>query len=291
MNAIKIIALILLLGLIGVSFYLVNTIQHNKALEMQNQEMNQSFEEATRTIADIQSSLDAISPDMLKRITSNPEVPDTSITDKKSNIINSISQLNNQMQSYKDRIAELERKLNSSDVRFRGLQVLVQKLKESLTQKEELIAELSGQINVLNQTIVSERETHKGEIRQKDEAISEKENVIKDQLAKLNTMYYIVGSQKELLEKGVIERTGGVLGLGKVVKIKANFRTDQFTRLSLADTQQITIPQNLARIAILSSQNQSSYSLSAESPTSTTLKVTDPETFSQVRYLIIMTKK
>ncbi|HNX00407.1 MAG TPA: hypothetical protein PLE74_06730 [Candidatus Cloacimonadota bacterium] len=290
MKAVNIILIIVLVGLIGVSAYLIATIQKNHELQKQNNEITAYVDDATKTISDIQSSLDNISIDSIKNISNNQELPDSALVDKKGRIMNRIDQLNSQMEAYKSRIGDLEKKLNNNNVRIRGLEQLIEKLKTSLAEKEELIATMSGQINELNRTLDTERATSKQEIATRDKTIAEKEQSIKEQDDMINTVYYIIGTQKELIAKGVMEKTGGFLGIGRSARIQKKYDPANFSSMNLLNVQTISINHPMKKISILSAQTSDSYELIPVTDTQTKLQVTKPEAFRQNKYIVILKK-
>ncbi len=290
MKAVNIILIIVALGLVGVSAYLIATIQKNHELKKQNEEITAYVDDATKTISDIQSSLDNISAESIKDISSNPELPDSAVVDKKGRIMNKIDQLNSQMTAYKTRISDLEKKLSNNSIKIRGLEQLVEKLKISLTEKEELIASLSNQINELNRTLETERVTSKEEIASRDLTISERDKSLKLQDEIVNTVYYVIGTQKQLIAKGILENTGGFLGIGKTPRILKKYKTAEFSSLNLLNEQSININQTMKKVSILSSQNADSYEIIPVNDKQTKLQVTKPETFRQNKFIVIMTK-
>jgi chromosome segregation ATPase len=290
MKAVNIILTLVVIVLVGVSAYLIATIQKNHELKKQNEEITAYVDDATKTISDIQSSLDNISADTIKNISSNPELPDSAIVDKKGRVMNRIDQLNAQMESYKAKISELEKKLNNNSIKIRGLEQLVEKLKVTLAQKEELIASLSGQINELNKTLESERATSQAEIAAREKTITESKDFIKLQDEMINTVYYIIGSQKELMTKGILEKTGGFLGIGRTIRIQRNFKTAEFSTLNLLNEQAININYAMKKVMMLSAQSASSYEIIPVNDNQTKLQVLKPEIFRQNKYVVIMVK-
>lgn len=290
MKAVNIILIIVAIGLVAVSAYLIATIQKNHDLKKQNEEITAYVDDATKTISDIQSSLDAISAESLKNISSNPELPDSALVDKKGHIMNRIDQLNSQMEAYKTKISDLEKKLNNNSIKIRGLEQLIEKLKTNLAEKEEMIASLSGQINELNKTLETERTASKQEIATREQTIADKEQALKLQEEMINTVYYVVGTQKELIKKGILEKTGGILGIGSTTRVQKKYNPADFMSMNLLNEQTITIDKSLKKVNVLSSQNATSYEIIPVNENQTKLQVLKPEIFRQNKYVVIMTK-
>ena len=63
--------------------------------------------------------------------------------------------------------------------------------------------------------------------------------VIESQTTRLNTGFYIIGSEKELKEKGILEEKGGILGIRKAKQLAASFNPQDFktTDITLLNTE------------------------------------------------------
>jgi chromosome segregation ATPase len=290
MKAVNIILTLVVIILVAVSAFLIVTIQKNHTLKKQNEEITAYVDDATKTISDIQSSLDSISAETIKNISNNQELPDSALVDKKGRIMNRIDQLNSQMEGYKSKINDLEKKLNTNSIKIKGLSQLIEKLKTNLAEKEEMIASLSGQINELNATLETERTTSQAAIAERDKTITENKDFIRLQDEMINTIYYIIGTQKELMNKGILEKTGGILGLGRTARIKRNFNTADFSQLNLLNDQSININRSMKKVSILSSQIAESYEILPINDNQCKLQILKPETFRQNKYVVILLK-
>ena len=113
--------------------------------------------------------------------------------------------------------------------------------------------------------------------------------IIEEKRSELGTIYYIVGTKKDLTASGVIVAKGGFLGLGKTMQLSGRYDDSLFTAM---DTDQQTAVQasaaKLERVKVLSSQPTSSYELKLEGD-KVALHILDPKQFRKVRHLVIMT--
>ncbi|PKN77817.1 MAG: hypothetical protein CVU48_10275 [Candidatus Cloacimonetes bacterium HGW-Cloacimonetes-1] len=258
----------------------------NKALLLEKQELQTSYENATATISEIQSNLESLDKDLAGQLFTQKEIPGTTPEDRKSKITSSIANMKNQIASDKKRISELERKLAQSNNQLKGFQDLLTKLKTSVADKEKIISELQKRNGILTETIEAERKLSAIEIAERDKVIEIKQNVIEDQRKDINTVFYVIGTRKELIEKKIIDRKGGLLGIGKVSTVNKNVNLDQFSTVNLLDTQAINLPVSKKGYTVLSSQNAASYSIEKEDNTNV-LKITDTNTFRKNKYVVI----
>ncbi|MFQ5584919.1 MAG: hypothetical protein ACE5GL_10830, partial [Calditrichia bacterium] len=162
---------------------------------------------------------------------------------------------------------------------IKPLKETIENLDRVLREKEVFITQLKAEVDLLSSKIVKAEK----EIRQKDELIEKTSRM-------LNTAYYIIGSKKELKEKGIIEEKGGFLGIRKTKKLSDNFDTSYFTSTNISETNVIPIDESINKVKLISPHNPESYHLVKESEEQTNLEIINPEEFWKIKYLVILTK-
>lgn len=187
-----------------------------------------------------------------------------------------------------NRIKELEDKLKQSDVHVAGLEKLIKGLRKTVAEKEAEIVQLTARVGEL-QTQVAGLETEvavsRETIRQKDETIGQQTESLEASRQRLGTIYYVVGTKKELSRAGLVESKGGLLGIGRTVRPTGRTEGGQFTAL---DTDRATfIPIDAKKAKVVSTQPAESYALEANGE-QMALRILDAEAFRAVKYVIIM---
>ncbi len=258
----------------------------NKELIKSNEDIKKLYENSTQTIGEIQSSLESLDQDLSGQLFTNKELPGTTPEDRRASIITSIANMRNQIESDKKKISDLEKQLASSRTQLKGVQDIVNKLKASIADKEAIMDELQKRLGILNETLEEERRTSLAEIQKREQTISEKQQTITQQSIDANTIYYIYGTRKELMDKGIVDRKGGLLGIGKVTTVTHSLQTEKFTQMNLLDTQQITFPATKKGYAVLSNHVATSYTVE-KAGDNNILTVTDPSNFRKQKFLVI----
>ncbi len=69
----------------------------------------------------------------------------------------------------------------------------------------------------------------------------QKSDTIYTQTERLNRAYYVLGSLKELKDNEIIEKSGGVLGIGKTPVIKKDFNRSNFTENDIRNLDYIPL--------------------------------------------------
>jgi len=110
--------------------------------------------------------------------------------------------------------------------------------------------------------------------------------LIKSEAEVLQTAYFIIGSANELKTKNIINKTGGLIGVGKTKKLKNNLNSSNFTRINYSETT--SIPINCKKINIISTHPEKAYLLIKDHQLIKNLYITDPVEFWRIsKYLII----
>ena len=168
------------------------------------------------------------------------------------------------------------------------MQSTVDRLKKSLAEKERIVAELERRVIAINDTLTTERKIAQAEITKRENMLQEKETELTKLNIDSNTIYYAIGTRKQLLDSGIITRKGGILGIGKVSVLK-DVNLTKFSHFNLLETQEITFPVTRRGYSVLSNHIAASYEVRKEGD-QYVLRVTDPEQFKKQKVLVIELK-
>ncbi|MDQ3951001.1 MAG: hypothetical protein M3282_11750 [Gemmatimonadota bacterium] len=168
---------------------------------------------------------------------------------------------------------ERETELKGENVRLQGEN---EQLRSQLDENQKMIAQFSETI---------ERQAA---------AITGLETEIKTVGARLYTAYYIIGSEKELLAKGVVVREGGanliIKRVGRTLQQARKLNPELFTQIDQRETQHIVVPDSTKRYRLVSRQNLDHAEVQERDGTTFTgnLKITDINGFwGPTRFLIL----
>ena len=228
-------------------------------------------------IATIQDSLNAIvlgeeAVQVPSRSQTEVELPGT-VHDQ---VLSHIATLKGAIERTKERITDLDKRLKKSGVKIAGMEKMLAGLRKSVAEKEDRIAMLTTQVDTL-QTQVSGLNVTVG---QRDQEITDRQH-------ELATVFYAMGTKKELTRSGVVASQGGVLGLGKTLKPSGTFNETLFTPLDTDQELVIRIPSDKAQV--LSAQAPSSYVLEPVGKDMVELRILDPKEFRKIKQVVILT--
>ena len=264
----------------------INANGKSKDIMKNNEELKKLYETSTSTINEIQSSLESLEQDLSGQLFTQKEIPGTSPEERRTKIISSIANMRDQIEADKKKIATLEKQLATSKSQLKGVQEIVNKLKTSISEKEQIMDELQQRLGILNETLETERRTSAEEIQKREMTITEKEQQITQQSIEANTIYYVYGTRKELMSKGIMDRKGGLLGIGKVSTVKQNIPVEQFTTMNLLENQQITFPATKKGYSILTNHPATSYKVEKQGDQNV-LTILDATSFRKQKFVVI----
>jgi len=206
---------------------------------------------------------------------------------KKEEILKALTEINSLLDQNREKIKKLNKQLAS----LRGqktewkketdeLRKLISEKEQEMMVLQQQLYEQTGTINYLNQTVNELKVAHGSELDRAQKMDKE-----------LHKAYYAMGSFKELKERNVVQKKGGVLGLGRTKSLKPDFEKEYFTEI---DTRQVTtIPVNSKKAKLVTHHPVGSYEWekTGEKGNTEYLTITDPERFwATSKYLVVEVK-
>lgn len=175
----------------------------------------------------------------------NPDFINKDTTD----IIKSIKILSKKLQENESMITALNNAVKQEKNKNSQFASKVTDLKEEIARSNREVYYLKEELNSMNASF---------------EAIFKKYNLqnkkISDLNQKLNEVAYVIGSKSELLDNGVLTKSGGLIGIGKTRKLNSDLNTEYFTYASKYNLLNITLGYKTVRL--MTSHPSNSYRLS-----------------------------
>jgi len=234
---------------------------------------------------EIQMNLDSIKS--IEKIVSVQTAPGTELkAEAKNRIIEDIAQINNLLQKNKELVKSLQGKLRASNVKIAELENMISLLNKQMGEKDAEIASLKQELENLHINVAGLNQKIEQITTESEATIKAKNQTISDQTIAMNTAYYAFGTKKELEEKNVIEKEGGVLGMGKSIKLKKDFNRDYFMKIDIREFNQL--PLNTKKAKIVTTHSADSYHLTGVK-TVESLVIDKPEEFwKATKFLVIV---
>jgi chromosome segregation ATPase len=298
-------AILLFIVLCGIIFTQFRTIslkkqeiatlkQENLLGEDEQKKLNSYINEITGTINEIGDKLQDVRKKQVQ-ISGMISHAENNAT-QKSKIINDISVIEDQLKKDKKDIAALRDKMNKSNLRIKVLDQMVANLQDEITKNEKTIAEMRETIGQKDVVIKNTRDTLNStqdtlSYTQKNlQVVStelDKTTQILDETRK--TAYFAMGTEKELIGKKILEKSGGFLQR-KNIDLAKDFDSALFTRINIAQKNEFEINCPAKNVKLIPSRSETSYQIEEAGKNASLLKVMNTEQFWKIQYLVIITK-
>ncbi|MBX3164664.1 MAG: hypothetical protein KF900_09285 [Bacteroidetes bacterium] len=245
----------------------------NNNLQGQLSEKEEAIQEFIASFNEIQENLNAIKEK--EKIVISAAAAKGDVRNRQSQIKDDIQSIYDLMTQNKNRINSLSHKLKESNLKMAGLEQMIENLQISLAQKDTEIVVLKNRIEGLNLEL--------GSMTANYEKASAESAAKTDEM---NTAYYAIGTSKELIEKKIISKEGGFIGLGKTSTMSADFNKTYFSKINITQTSSINIGAKKAKV--VSNHPKSSYKLVGEKPVQKIEITNVTEFWSNSKYLVII---
>lgn len=252
-------------------------LAENTRLKNEVQSRDSLIEDMTRSFGDIENNL-ALLEDREKLLP--PDEANLTV-DQRQRIMRDIQLMNSLMQESRDRIAELNSKLDKSRVESGSLRKKLKALDTELASRDSVL-------NVMKEELLA-KDFKIEEVNQKLNAfeleMARREATIEQLGNEMHTAYYAVGSVKELEEKGVVKRDGGVLGLGRTTALNSAVASNSLSTIDTRSTDRI--PLSGKKVDLVTEHPNGSYEIVKEKEKLTYLKIKDPDAFWRVSHYLV----
>ena len=204
-----------------------------------------------------------------------------------------IAAIDELLKSNRETISRLQRdveRLRRADVDVAALEKLIMKSKAEVDAKNSEIAELRVELARMN-VKVEELNTMVDELSTEVETISEAnvvlEQDVKEKTRIITTAYYMVGPEKELISKGVVEKSGFV---GRTVKAASDLALDNFTQVDRRNFDEVILGKK--KVTLVTTHPEGSYEwIMGDKKVYRSLVIKDKEKFWESSKVLIITFK
>ena len=206
--------------------------------------------------------------------------------DRRAEVRRNLSAIKERLATNHQLLDQMERRMKESGNKNSVLTKTVEQMKQRIEDQENKISMLENKLAVANDSIVAlnqEVAEKEQQIQVQTEAKDAAFNALNEADQQLNTVYYAMGTNKELKENGLLEKK--FLGATKVLK-GDDINLGYFTK---ADKRNLTtIPTGAKKIKIWTNMPADSYQEVKNPDNTITLKITNPNEFwNYTPYLII----
>lgn len=213
-------------------------------------------------------------------------------TNDRAMILKRVQDLTTRLKSNESRLASSQRRLraltsesDSLKVNLAGLQETINGLQATMEAQKNTIATMEAELTGAKEQVAT-LTTEKAVLTDTVGALTTREN----------TVYYVIGTKKDLKDRGIITEAGGTRFLiftrtGEVVKPVDHLNPSDFTAVDRRAVTRIEMPNPDKEYTLVTDQNISASNMAPEGKRRIkgTLEITNPEQFwAQTKFLILV---
>jgi prefoldin subunit 5 len=204
------------------------------------------------------------------------------------------------------KVKDLTARIRASEARLARSQRQIKELTGTSDSLRTTLADFQSQIDALKtmaegqKTTIANLESELNTTKAQVTVLTQEKSVLTDTVSAMttreNTVYYVAGSKKELMEKGLIREVGGtrfllVTRTGETMKAGDNLDPSAFTAIDRRQVAEIPLPRPDKKYKLVTNQNLSGANVPAEARGKVrgSLQITNPTTFwSNSKFLILV---
>ena len=204
--------------------------------------------------------------------------------------VEAINQLLLQNRETIARLQQSANQLKKANINIANMEKLIAQLRQQVETKDQEIVMLKNNLEQMHVQVAELHEQVSGlntQVTGLSEAKASLEGEVKGQTDILNTAYYIVGSEKELLAKEIVYKSGFI---GRTLKINESRSLDSFTKVDIRHFDSVVIGQK--KVTLVSSHPAGSYEfVQDEKGVYESLIIKDKRKFWEYSKVLVMSYK
>jgi len=197
-----------------------------------------------------------------------------------------VSEITGSLKESEERYQTMRNRYSNSSSRIAGLEARIDTLNLLAEEKENEISELNRKAGDLSKRI-EEQNSMIADLTGQNRARSD---TIETITKRLNSVWYVSGTQTDLKEKGIILKTGGFLGfLGRVNTLNPQLDKSRLEMIDIREKTMFTLNADIRNLEFVTTHSAGSYEIKGGDSGTVVINITDPEKFWEgSNYLIII---
>jgi len=273
------------IGLLVLATLLITSCgqEERERLQAENEELKMRLETESTVVRELISDMEVIRGGLRDITEQEGLLAGRTLNDvelaksPKERVMEDISRLDALLVENKQRLAEMESKLKRSEGKAFEFERVIANLKLDILDKESSIQGFKERLVDLEEGYAELLDDYHEQL-----LISE----IQDEA--LHSVWYAYGTAKELMDQDVMEKKGGVLGVGHVKRLKDDFDRSYFTEVDMRSLEKVELGVDQAEL--LTQHPADSYQwVKDDNGRINFLRITDPQVFwSTTKYMAML---
>ena len=201
------------------------------------------------------------------------------------NLSNQVDDKDRQLAAYNRNVSDLNKRLKRYQTDADQLEAENALLTDNLRSVEERNTQLNDEIRLKT----SEIDRQMYELDQQQNIIMAQNASLIEQEDEMHTVFYAVGSYSDLKDADIVEKEGGVIGIGTSKMLKDDFDRDGFTQIDSRDYT--IIPIYSKRAELVTTHPRNSYEWVEDDQGISWIRIKNPDRFwESSKYLVVVTR-
>jgi hypothetical protein len=206
-------------------------------------------------------------------------------SDKQPLIID-IKQLDEWIVANDKKMNALQGKLKKMTTQNTNLSDIVMHLSQEIAIKDTEIAMLQNNLSKANTDLANVTENFNDSIA----AINMVRAQVMVMTIRLNTVYYVSGTIKEVKDNGVVNKQGGFIGIGRTAKVNPEINNSKYTQADLTTLKGVSLNGKFKKF--ITTHPDNSYTITSTGDDKTDyVSITNPSAFwGESKYMVVALK-
>lgn len=289
-----VIGLILTMGLAAVFITMQEEKQELTVQSVQLEEELQKRDSAYNEIIDIMYGVESKIEKIKKRENLLSEVSNSNdfTTADKKQMVEDMSMIDSLIVQTNETVARLVAKLDNANINLTSFKNRVNQLSKELEDRKQSIASLREELKKKDAEITEMT----ADIRSLEYRVETQEQTLDTQMTKinmqqerLNKAFFAIGTEKSLVEDGLVSREGGFLWFGKTNELDPDASKDKFSEIDIRTTNRLIV--DAEKVDLITEHPSESYEIVKEGDIVKYIDIKNPDKFWEIsKYLVVAVK-
>lgn len=220
----------------------------------------------------------------LDQIKSREKIITVNSSENKQTAVAEIKELDAWIVANDKKMNVLQGKLKKMTNKNADLQYLVTNLSQQIAVKDTEIAMLQTSLSKAN----TDLQTVNASFNDSIVVINMERAQVADLTTEKNMVFYTFGTMKELKEKGIVDKQGGFMGMGRTAKVHAEIDNSKYTQADLTTLKGISLTGKFKKF--ITTHPDNSYTVSGDDKCDY-VTITNPTAFwGESKYVVVALK-
>ncbi|WP_420576044.1 hypothetical protein [Ekhidna sp.] len=289
-----VIGLVITVGLAAAFISMQEEKEELTVQSVQLEEELQKRDSAYNEIIDIMYGVESKIEKIKKRenLLSNVSNTNDFTTADKKQMVKDMSMIDSLIVQTNETVARLVSKLDNANINLNSFKNRVNQLSKELEDRKQSVASLRKELEEKDIEIAemtADIKSLKYRVDTQEKTLDTQMAEINMQQEKLNKAFFAIGSEKSLVEDGLVSKEGGFLWFGKTNELDPDASKDKFSEIDIRTTNRLIVDSE--KVDLITEHPSDSYEIVKEGDVVKYIDIKNPEKFWGIsKYLVVAVK-